>query len=52
MATKAKEKTEGGKSGEEIKFKCRVCGRERPIQGNENRPEVHTQTHRLRGMRQ
>ncbi len=32
MATKAKEKAEGGKSSEEIKFKCRVCGRERPIQ--------------------
>lgn len=32
MATKEKEKAEGGKAGDaEIKFKCRVCGRERPI---------------------
>jgi hypothetical protein len=31
MATKAKEKAEGGKSSDEIKFKCRVCGKERPI---------------------
>jgi hypothetical protein len=38
MATKAKEKAEGGKSGEETKFKCRVCGKERPI------PEMRTVT--------
>ncbi len=30
MATKAKEKAEGGKSGSEIKFRCRVCGKDRP----------------------
>ncbi|MGD0794825.1 MAG: hypothetical protein ABR958_04430 [Dehalococcoidales bacterium] len=33
MAAKAKEKAESGKSGDkEIKFKCRVCGLEKPIQ--------------------
>jgi len=33
MATKAKEKTVSGKSGDaEIQFKCRLCGKEKPIQ--------------------
>jgi hypothetical protein len=31
MATKAKEKADSGKSGDDVKFKCHVCGRERPI---------------------
>jgi hypothetical protein len=32
MAAKAKEKAESGKPDDaEIKFRCRVCGRERPI---------------------
>lgn len=33
MASKAKDKIEGGKTGDtEIKFKCRLCEKEKPIQ--------------------
>lgn len=32
MAVKVKGKSEGGKSGDtEIKFTCRLCGKEKPI---------------------
>jgi hypothetical protein len=31
MATKTKDKAESGKSDLEVKFKCRVCGKEKPI---------------------